>query len=442
MPDVAPFRAWRYDLARAGDLSALIAPPYDVISPAQQRDLYARGPYNVVRLELTAAEAGDPVGAEGDRLRHARALASFDAWRFQGILRQDPEPALYRYTQDYALGARSVQLTMLLAAVRLYPWSDGQILRHEHTLSRPKEERLALLRTLRANVSPIWSLYEDPDGRVASLLAGGEDAAGQAQEAADSTGVRHRVTPIVEQRLVQALVTALADRPFFIADGHHRYETALTYQHEGTATPADGRDWVLMALTATGDPGLRVLATHRIISGVDAERLERLPAWFAAHARVQALPVPADPRAFEALLARELPARQSTRDPHRVLVLGPDPAALRLVYLPHPPAPATAGEAALQDLDVWLAHATLLEQGLGIGAESLARQANLQYTRDPAEAVAALRAGQAQLVLFLPPTPVSALVAVARAGGVMPQKSTYFTPKPATGLVIRRLVDD
>jgi uncharacterized protein (DUF1015 family) len=443
MSEIAPFRAWRYDPARAGDLSTLIAPPYDVISPDEQRRLYACSPYNVVRIELTAAEPTDGQGAEGDRARHARALQSFDLWQSRGIVQRDPIPALYRYTQEYHLHGHAVRLTTLLASVRLHAWSAGKILRHEHTLSRPKEERLALLRTLRVNVSPIWSLYEDGGGAVARLLAAGNGRSMLAsQEAIDETGIRHHVVPLSDPDLVQAIVVALADRPFFIADGHHRYETALNYQHEGDPAVVDGRDWVLMALTATNDPGLRVLPTHRLIAGVDPVRLERLPAWLAASCQVQVFTMPGDAAAFAALLARVLPARQAVSDAHRVLLLGPDPAELRLVQLRLDSEPGSPESSALTDLDVWLAHAIILEHGLGIGSESLARQANLRYTRDAAEAVAAVRDGSAQLALILPPTPVEALLAVARAGGVMPQKSTYFTPKPATGLVIRRLGDD
>lgn len=434
MAEVRPFGGWRYDEAHAGDLSLLIAPPYDVISPAERDALARRSPYNAIWLELTPPEAGDPDGAAGDAARHARARALLDAWIARDILRPD-EPALYLYEQQFPYAGRDFARRTILAAVRLAPWSERTILPHEHTLSGPKAERLALLRATDANLSPIWSLYEDPDNAIRTLL---QDAWAHAPDAVatDDAGTRHLLRLVKDPALLGRLTSTLAPRPLFIADGHHRYETALAYRAEG----GPGRDWVLMALTAADDPGLVVLPTHRMLHGLDPAVLGDLAGALPEHFAVRNLAVPASGAALSTLLDELLGVVSASS--HRFALLGPNAAWLRLLELRDvrsagaPPAPAVG------DLDVWLAHAVILQGLLGISAASMERQEHVTYTRDAAVALAEVRAGREQLALFLPPTPVSGLLAVARSGAVMPQKSTYFYPKLATGLVYRRLALD
>ncbi|HWE62956.1 MAG TPA: DUF1015 domain-containing protein [Chloroflexota bacterium] len=442
MADIRPFRGWRFNPARVGDLSQVIAPPYDVISPDDQQRLYARSPYNVVRVELTQPEPSDAAGAEGDAARHARARATLASWIEDGVLQQDEAPSLYLYEQQYRHGGATRALRSILAAVRLAPWSAGSIVRHEHTLARPRQERLGLLRATATNISPIWSLYEDPTDRVAASLEAlwvlpPETAA------VDEWGVRHSLRVARDAAALGEVMATLAEQPFFIADGHHRYETALAYQaemrerHSGVEELPS--DFVLMMLTTASTEGLLVLPTHRLFHNIPEDRLARLPERLSRAFAVNDLTMPDEPEQLQALLDRHLLAPDGTPLGRRFILLGPEPARLRLLTLQDPGITAAAPAAPLADLDVWLAHEAILDRMLGMDAASLTRQEHLTYTRDAAEAARSVRSGESQLALFLAYTPVRQLLAVARAGAVMPQKSTYFYPKPATGMVIRRM---
>lgn len=442
MAEIRPFRGWRYDAGRVGDVGSVLAPPYDVISPAEQERLYASGAYNVVRIELTRAEAGEEAGAGGEAARHARARATLASWVAAGVLRQDERPSLYLYQQQYRHGGEPRTLRSLLALVRLAPWSAGQVVRHEHTLTGPKAERLGLLRATATNVSPIWSLYEDPAGGV-------EDAVGACWEATpaadvqDASGTRHSLWLVQDGEAIAAVRAALAEQPLYIADGHHRYETALAYQAEVRAAHPAGAageaDYVLMLLTRADAEGLLVLPTYRLLHGLPVDRLMALPATLDRSFQVSALDVPADPQHLPALLDAHLLTAEGAPRGRRFVLLGPEAWRLRLLTLADDGLLAAASSPQLARLDVWIAHEAILGRALGIDAAQLARQDHVRYTRDAVEAARSVIDGQSQLALFLAHTPVAQLLDVARAGAVMPQKSTYFYPKPATGLVIRRI---
>jgi uncharacterized protein (DUF1015 family) len=436
MPEIRPFRGWRYDPAVAGDPRTLIAPPYDVISPDQQRALYTRNPHNAIRLELTAAEPDDPPGAEGDSARHARARAMLDRWKADGVLRHDAEAAFYLYEQRFVYSGRSYVRRSLLVAARLYPWRAGEILPHEHTLAAPKAERLALLRATGANLSPIWSLFEDGDGRIGALLASAAQAR-PALDVEDEDGVDHALWPIADASTCEAMASAVARGPLYMADGHHRYETALAYQAEAPGDAARG--YVLMALTAADDPGLIVLPTHRMLANISHDRLSALPDLLPGSFHVEELSLATDEREAVAGITDLLAVPGGAHVTHRFALLGPEPDRLRLLHLREGAAPVSTATPILAELDVWLAHSLILERCLGIDAGSLARQEHVTYTRDAGEAIRAVREGSRQMALFLAPTPVAQLLAVARSGAVMPQKSTYFYPKLATGLIFRLL---
>jgi len=439
MAEVRPFRGWRYNTGLAGELGTLIAPPYDVISPEQQQRLLERNPNNVVRVELQPALPGDPSGPAGDTARHLRARGTLDQWEAEGILRQDPDPSLYLYEHRFTYAGEARTRRSLVCAVRLTPWSAGQVIPHEHTLTGPKAERLGLLRATSANTSPIWSLYEDRTGVTAEVLAPhweGEPI----EEAVDEDGGTHVLRAVQERAVVAGITEPFSARQLFIADGHHRYETALSYAEEDRrargGAAAGSRALVMMMLTATDDPGLVVLPTHRVVHSLPQERLAAL-ARLEEGFGVRDLDPPADVALLQRLLDDALLDEGGEPAGNRLILAGPEPGRLRLLEVraeirgaqpPH-----------LSGLATWQAHATILDRLLGIDAASLARQEYLRYTRDAAEAFIAVRDGDGQLAIFLAHTPVRQLLTVARAGAVMPQKSTYFYPKPATGMVIRRM---
>jgi uncharacterized protein (DUF1015 family) len=442
MADIRPFRGWRYDPVLVGDARAMLAPPYDVIGGEEQEQLYAMSPYNVVRVELTRAETGDGPGDVGEAARHARARATLDAWMADGVLRQDAAPALYLYEQRYTHAGTPRSLRSLLALVRLAPWSAGEVLRHEHTMTGPKAERLGLLRATATNISPIWSLYEDRDGQVAAAL-GDTWRSEPATDVIDAGGIRHSLWLAQEPSVIAAARAALATQPLYIADGHHRYETALAYQAQMRAqyprAEEQGADFVLMLLTEASAPALLVLPTYRLFHGLPEHRLIALPTLIERSFAVVDLALPADLEQLPALLDEQLLTRDGAPCGRRFVLLGPEERRLRLLTLTDETISAAAPTPALAALDVWLAHEAILRRLLGIGADELARQEHISYTRDAVDAARAVLSGGRQLALFLAHTPVAQLLGVARAGAVMPQKSTYFYPKPATGLVIRRI---
>lgn len=257
-PRIAPFRALTFDVSRAGRLETLIAPPYDLIDKARQNELYARSPYNVVRLELNRAE--DP---------YADAAATMADWRARGILRLAPRPALYHYAQTFELDGRRLTRTAVFARIRLDEFGAGTILPHERTFPKAKEDRLRLLVATRANLSPIFGLYPAGDAALAEVLS--EIARRDPEISAnDDLGVRNEVRAIDDAGAIGVIQRALADARILIADGHHRYETALEYRRRRRAAEPDAAgahafDYVMIALVRFDDPGLVILPDRKSV---------------------------------------------------------------------------------------------------------------------------------------------------------------------------------
>ncbi|MHB8619418.1 MAG: DUF1015 domain-containing protein [Chloroflexota bacterium] len=434
MADVRPFAGLRF----THPLADVIAPPYDVISPAEQDALYERSPYNVVRLEL---------GREADR--YAAARTTYQGWRQEGALRPDP-PSLYLYEQRFTPPSGRpgqadgvVSRRGLIARVKLEPWSAGVILPHEETLTKPKADRLDLMRALGANVSPVFALYEDPSGDLARMLAPAFIQPPLAQ-ATDDADEAHRLWQVPEGELSQSVHQLLADRPLFIADGHHRYETALAYRDERAATggtrdstsdaPAD---FVMMALVDFADSGLVVLPTHRLLRDLTPRMLRALAENLAAYFDVVAAAESPSPRAVAAALSQ-----LDDIDGPAFVLYGPLPSGLRVIQLKQRWRGTTFDEkhsAAWNALDVAVLHSVVGGRILGIAEEDLASQSYFSYTRQPEGAIRQVQSGEAQLALLLRPTPPQAIRDISLAKDKMPQKSTYFYPKLATGLVINPL---
>jgi uncharacterized protein (DUF1015 family) len=437
VPTLRPFRALRYDPSLAPSLDRLICPPYDVISEEERRVLAARDPYNAVHLELPVAEPGD----EPDE-PYRRAARTIAAWRTEGVLRKDERPSVYLYQQAYRLpGGEPRRQRGLLARLKLEELAAGSgVLRHERTLSGPKEDRYRLLRATGVNLSPVVGLYRSA-GSTRELID--RSTAGPPDEnAVDDEGVAHRLwaVPADDSDLGEAvadLLAVAAGGPITIADGHHRYETALRYRDErGRACESDPPfDYVMALLFDIGTERLTVLPTHRLVRGSPTGR----DLWATLEPLVE----------VERVAGREeLLAAMSTTTPEetgrdgsgpRIAAWSAGEGAIlrprreRLDGLLGP-----GGSSVLRELDASIL-SVLLEDRLGIGpAESAAGQ-RLLYTKDAAEAIEQVDAGRAQAAFLLDPTPVEAVAAVAEAGEVMPQKSTYFYPKAATGLLFNPL---
>ncbi|HZU69899.1 MAG TPA: DUF1015 domain-containing protein [Ktedonobacteraceae bacterium] len=436
MADVQPLRGIRYAGEIAGDLARIVTPPYDVISEQAQASYYERSPYNVIRLELSRDEPGD----DSLNNRYTRAAETLAEWRLQEVLRQDALPACYLYQQRFTHNGQNYTRTSLLARVRLEPWSARVVLPHEQTLSKPKLDRLQLMRATAMNLSPLMSLYNDPQGRIRKLL--NSSATNPEVKITDEVGEEHVLRAITDRQHIALIQDFFAGRQLFIADGHHRYETALNYREEvleqrRQLRPDDAVNFVLMALIDIDDPGLVVLPTHRLVFGLGQDALDALAAgrladYFTVRTLGQAGEANAD------ALLQEL-AAAGTSVPSLIVQTANQAWLLSLNEQGRARMAHSGHSDAWNELDVAVAHTLVLEHLLGLRAEDVTAGTHIRYTRDAQQALAAVRKGDAQLALLLNPTRVRQVCEVAGAGDKMPQKSTYFYPKLITGLVMNPL---
>jgi len=432
MADVQPLRGIRYNSEVVGNLAQVITPPYDVISVEAQARYYARSPYNIIRLELGLDEPGDTTLNN----RYTRAASIYAEWRMVAILRQDPTPRYYLYQQTYTHNGQTYTRSSLLARVRLEPWSARIVLPHEHTMAKPKDDRLKLLRACVTNLSPIMSLYDDPQGTIRRLLSSyGVRAEVQITDEANE---EHLLHPITDEQQIALIQNFFAKRQLFIADGHHRYETALNYREEVRTMhrkldPEDAANFVLMALTDLDDPGLLVLPTHRLLFGLSEDALnkltnQQLARYFTIHETGTA------GESQETLLERLAQAGAST--PSIVLSTSEKTWLLTLNDGGKERMKESRHSAPWNALDVAVTHRLVLEELLGLRAEDMTAGTHIQYTRDAQQALDAVRKGDAQAALLLNATRVRQICDIAEADDRMPQKSTYFYPKLITGLVM------
>ncbi len=417
MAEIEPLRALHYNLEKTGGLQDVIAPPYDVIDSAQRAELEARSPYNVVRIDLPQGD--DPYRAA------AQELVS---WREQRVIVQDEQPAVWALEQDYT-GPDGQRRTRrgFLARVRVEEYGAGRIRPHERTHPGPKADRLKLTRATRANLSPIFSLFSDPDGSAWNSLkpATTQEPWGQA---IDGDGTEDRLWRITDQTAIAAVQKALNHAELLIADGHHRYETARAYAEE---VGEDGpQRYVLMDLVALQDPGLTVFPTHRLVRNLTPEQHEALAHAIRRHFAVQ-----------ELTSTDELPP---PTDAHNV-VLGYIDAhfqrPFRLTLTDHEAVDeALPGRSeAYRRLDTAVLEALILKGALGMTDDDIDHLRQLGYARDSSEALDLVRRGEYDAAFMMAPVPIERVQAIAAAGESMPPKSTYFFPKVPTGLLFNPL---
>jgi uncharacterized protein (DUF1015 family) len=403
LAQIDPFQPFRYS-EKAGLPENLVTQPYDKISPAMRSRYLAGSPYNLVRVIL--GERG-PADSDRDNV-YTRAAAHLNRWIASGILLRDREPGVFPYFQEFTVPDTGERLLRkgFIALGKVEDYSAGVVCRHEQTLSGPKKDRLELLRHTHAHFGQLFMLYPDPAGAVDRLL---EKAARQAPllEVVDEYGAVHRVWKIGDARRIQEL---MADKKLLIADGHHRYETALAFRNENPSLA--GADRVMMTFVNMHSPGLKILATHRLVSGLEVAALPELPDFDVTEIdSVERLK-----RAWEESGDRT--------------IIG---AAIgsRLFVL--------EDRAARGSLDVKVLHERLLGKALGIGEEAVRDEKHLRYIRGLDRAVEEARAGSAQIAFLLKPASIEQVAAMSFAGGVMPQKSTDFYPKLLSGLTIYKL---
>lgn len=433
MADVRPLQGLRYQPETAGDLSNVIAPPYDVISEDAQRSLYARSPYNVVRLEYGL----DEPAAVGDR--YERAAETLAGWRRSGVLRTDKRPSFYLYEQEFDYEGRHYRRRAIIGRVRIEPWDTGVIRPHEFTLSGPKEDRLHLLRACRCDISPVFGLYRPDGGAATAICEGAIGSSAPAVEAVGVTGQLHRLWVVDEPDAVEDLQRRFVDQTLYVADGHHRYETAWAYRDERRSASAvwsgdEPENFVMMALTAADDPGLLILPIHRLVHPV------RQPGDLRAAVRY-AFDVAGEAEGNAGALIEQLAKRQNGADIGSAFVaLGAERNQALVLTLSNRDAVERqmpeGRAAAWRRLDVNVLQYGIFEPLLGIDIETVRSGGRVEFTERAEEALKAVASGNAPLAFLLNPTRAEEIFVVADAGERMPQKSTYFYPKLGTGLVL------
>jgi len=411
MAEVIPFKGVIYNVPRVSKVSGedLLAPPYDIITPEYREELYRKSPYNVVRIDFGKELPGDNDGNN----RYTRASGFLHTWIKEGVLIRSGQPCFYSYEISYTIDNKDKTFRGFLGLVRLEELGKGNIHPHEYTHSKPKKDRLNLMRICGANISPIFSLYRSDRETAASVLAGVNDTAPYI-EARDPDGAVHRLWEVSDPKAIDAIEEDLRDKAIFIADGHHRYETALEYQREmrmkeGPSDTLRPYDYVLMFLTNMADEGLTILPTHRLVKNMPSDALDLLSTDFEVEEMKDGFDIPR--------------AIAGKRDIYGLYSGGE--AWYRLSY---------KGEGihgvpeALRNLDVTILHDLIFKQLLDIERVS--------YEMDVRKCLQAVREGAFDAAFFLNPTRVGDVEKVALASLRMPPKSTYFYPKLMTGMVL------
>jgi uncharacterized protein (DUF1015 family) len=416
MAEIQPPRALHYDPAKTGGLQDVLAPPYDVIDQQQRADLVARSPYNVVNIDLP----------QGDN-PYAAAAQELNRWRAEGVVIQDPEPALWALAQDY-IGPDGQKRTRtgFLARVRVTEYGPGTIRPHERTHPGPKEDRLRLTRATRANLSPIFSLYSDQTGGATAALAEQTTAAPYA-ETIDDDGTVNRIWRVGDAEAIEIITEVLNPEELLIADGHHRYETARVYAEEiGGEGP---HRYVLMCLVALQDPGLTIFPTHRLVNGLRPDQHETLANAIRTNFNIEPLDSTAElaPPENDELKIGYIDAH--SRKPFMLTLKDPAIADRALADHAEP----------YRRLDTAVLEALILKGALEMTDERIDHLDGLGYARDFDQALASVESGEYDAAFFMAPTPVERVQAVAAAGESMPPKSTYFYPKVPTGLLFNPL---
>lgn len=442
MADVRPFRGIRYNQVAIGDLSLVVAPPYDVIDKQERDAYYNKHPFNVIRLILNRPKKSD---VDADQ-PYKRAAQFLEQWIAQRILIQDDVPGLYLYRQRYLMESEYKECTGIVARVRLEEFSDGGILPHEDIMPKPFEDRMKLLVQTKTNLSLVNTLYSDPEERLKKLILTEMERFPLAQFQTPD-GVAHDLWLVTEETFVNKITKFFKKKSLYIADGHHRYQTALEYsrrvmEREGVSGDDDPSNFLMMMIVEMENPGLSVLPVHRVVISRRDLSVEHLlknaEQWFTA----REVEVPKGARSgqvFHVLRGIEDAGQEGKAfglflsDPDRFILLSLKPGldVQKIVE----------GESSpdYKNLDVTVLHRLIIEKALGVPSDRESVEQNLVFTKDALEAVRMVDSGIGMAAFLLNPTKVDQVRAVADHGEKMPQKSTYFYPKPCSGVVMNRI---
>jgi uncharacterized protein (DUF1015 family) len=439
MAIISPFRAWRYDPKRVA-LQQVVTQPYDKITPAMQERYYEASPYNLVRIILGKRLPGD----NASESVYTRAAASFLDWRKTGILRRDPERSIYRYSQTFRVpgvvpgGQGLAERRGFIAAGRIEEYSAGIVFRHEQTLAKPKADRLDLLRANRAHFGQIFMLYSG-EGKVDGALHSAASPGVPDIEVTDEYEVVHRVWKVSDAAVISAVQQQMRDKKLIIADGHHRYETALSYRNERRAGAETGSgipapyDSVMMTFVDMDRPGLVILPTHRVVFGLPSFSVARFQTDARRFFNIEEVDPGIDAARATAILNQAGHAGTA--------LLAVTANAAFLLHDPKDIGSALFGKLSLrqQALDVVQLHKCILEGVLKISEEAILNQENISYCREASDALSQVQSGKVQVAFLMNPVRMQQVRDIAFGGEVLPQKSTDFYPKLLSGLTIYAL---
>ncbi|HHT9125618.1 MAG TPA: DUF1015 domain-containing protein [Candidatus Brocadiia bacterium] len=426
-----PFRGIRYNLEPIEDFSKVLTPPYDVISPQDREKYYELHPHNIIRLIL-GKELPDDNEHENKYTRAARFLHN---WLREGVFKRDICPSIYVYDQEFELEGRKFVRRGFISGVKLEEFGTGHIYPHEQTMPGPKEDRLKLIRACKANLSPIFALY--PDNAIEGVLTDAVQHSSKAITAFDEAGVKNCFWAIDDPAIIAKIQGLMKDKPLFIADGHHRYESALAYRNElkGKHGQESAVDYIMMMCVSLNNPGLKILPTHRVIKNLpasfsleqfktaikDSFNVENLGKDCNVHSLIKKLHQHADKHAFGMYEGKE-------KRFYLLLLRNEIKSTLNQVQgWRHPE---------WKDLDVCILHDLILDKYLGIKTDENVKQDSIEYIQSEVEAVKLVNEGKYQLAFFHNPTLIEQVSRIASVRQKMPPKATYFYPKPLTGLVI------
>lgn len=425
MAEIKPFRALRFDTQAAGDIRELTCPPYDIISEQQRQQYLSVNEHNVVRLELPKGE--NPYGEAGKLLQQ---------WQDEGILKRDQEDGLYIYEEEFEAHGRRMRVKGVICRVKVEEFSKGVVLPHEETLSKAKTDRLNLMKATFCNFSQIYSLYMDETHSTQQKI----DRLSQGEpqvEMEDGSGVVHRLWVVTDPEAIEDICGDFKERKLYIADGHHRYETALNFRNycreQGISKEGDAVDYIMMMLVDMEHEGLVVFPTHRLVRNLASFDQEAVKRACEEYFKVE------EKEGIDSMEAQLDALYQQGKKAFGFYTGGDRWTLLTLKSMEAVRALLPGASAATQGLDVTVLHSLVLEKIFGIDKENMAQQINLTYTREFKEAVESVRKGDSQCAFILNPTRVTEIRDVAAAGEKMPQKSTYFYPKLITGLVINQI---
>ena len=437
MAEIHPFQGGHYNQSLVSDLSKVICPPYDVIFPQLQQELYARSEYNFVRLELGRELPQDTVGDN----RYTRAKAILEQWLSQGILRVDETPGIYIHDHYFQFQERRHRRRGIIARVRLEEWASRVVRPHEGTLSGPRRDRLDLLWALQADTSPVLVMYEDTGQQIAPILER-ESARQPVMRASGLDSERHDIWAITDEDIIRQIASNLSEQPLYIADGHHRYSSALTYRRERrsfSSSAVSGNepyDFVMMTLVDLSDPGLVIMAPHRLVRGIPRPLVDGLMAKLEAFFEIDRLPLstPGIWQRVDELLLDTDETRPVCFGPERnnILILRIRDTADISSMMP------SFHTELFQRLDVSIVDHVILEKLLEIDAAN--DEEKVHYSHDRQSAVNRVLDQEYQLAFFLRPVKPQMVRVIADAGETMPRKSTYFYPKTPVGLIFYHLV--